>query len=93
MGLRQLTANEVPDWGGWQQAAKWIEEIRGIEISRQRVYSLHYWRNGNGFPAAAAVRLPDGSVKNNWFYKADIIQWSMTHRFRNSGSRQGKLAS
>jgi len=82
----QLHERDLPNWGGFQDAADWINAVRGLEISRQRVYSLHRWRHGNKFPASRVIRLPNGVIKHNWFYKPDVEAWARAHKFRNSGS-------
>jgi hypothetical protein len=91
--IRDLSADEVAGWGGFQVTADLISEIRGMPFNRQRVWSLHKWRAGNGFPQGRAVRLPDGRVKSCWWSKTDVAAWAASHKFRNSGDDQGALAS
>jgi hypothetical protein len=82
--ITTLTEEDLPNWGGYQQAADWIGVTRSIVVTRQRVYSLALWRHGNGFPQSYIVRLPSGIIKQHWFYRPQIEEWARTHHFRNS---------
>jgi hypothetical protein len=85
--ILDLAVDDLPGWGGFQQAADWVSAVRRAEVSRQRIYSLYLWRHGNQFPRSYAVRLPGGTIKERWFRRDEIEAWALTHRFRNSGGR------
>jgi hypothetical protein len=76
-----LSEDEAKRYGGYTIAAKWLAEQTGEPFTRQRVYSLHRWRKGNGFPGKYHIQLPDGRVKD-WFLDAEVQRWGEAHMAR-----------